>query len=226
MAQLQMGGVVIIADDGSRPVLRLPDPTTSPAGPGFKSATLTSKDFGMSHELNGAAIVTVKTVGQAWNINISYNKMTQGQFAPLDAFLGLLEGNHQAVRLVLPQYKNPVGGPVGSVPATTRPDSSYSGKLIKIANLNLIANYTNITEGSLIQFDNSTKVYKIAAMETVGSLSTILLNTELYQTITTSTVPKFTNIEFTCKLSAIPPISTNENYLVNEISLEMKETTI
>ncbi len=206
---------------------RLPDPYTVPAGPGFKTATLTSKDFTMSHELNGAAVVTAKTIGQSWHITVTYNTMTPAQFDTLDSFIIGLNGPSTALDILLPQYKRPKGGSIGAVPSSTRPTTTFDGSVISIANFTSIADYQNVTPGSLIQFSNSTKVYTIIKLQDEGSGTyQLTLNTKLYMPIGTATIPKLSDIEFQVKLSASPSITTNEDGLIEGFSLQFKESTI
>lgn len=206
----------------------IPTPLTNPAGPGFRSASLTSNEFGMSHELNGAAIVTVRTVGQAWNISVQYNTMTQEQFAPLDEFLSTLNGNMNSFQILLPQYRHPKGGSIGAIPSSCRPSGTFAAGIntIRLANFTSIPNHTRVGVGSLIKFDNSPKVYKIQSITLSGAEATIVLNGGLYAGLTTGTAPQLSGVEFTCKLTSPPTINTNSDGLVESFTLQMKETVI
>ena len=190
--------------------INLPTPLTTPTGPGFKSCSLQSKVFGMSHELNGAAIVTVKTVGQQWIINITYNTMTHEQYLPLGNVLDTI-GNMDQVEVVLPQYRQ-LGNAARGV------TSGAAGSTSVLMDNALPPSYV----GMFVKFDNGPKVYKILSF----AGSTITLNTGLYTALTAASIAQFTDIEFTCKLSASPTINTNENNLVEGFTLQMKETTI
>ena len=208
---------------------RLPDPYTVPAGPGFKTASLTSKDFTMSHELNGAAVVTAKTIGQAWQITVTYNTMTQEQFDTLEAFLIGLNGSSTPLYILLPQYKTPKGGDIGPISALSgiRPTTTFDGTEVDISNFTSITSYQRITAGSLIQFDNSSKVYSIINVADQGSgVYKLTLNTKLYVPVNTTVVPQLEDIEFRVKLSASPTIVTNDDGLIEGFSLQFKESTI
>ena len=206
---------------------RLPDPYTVPPGPGFKTATLTSKDFTMSHEMNGAAVVTAKTIGQAWHMTVTYNTMTPEQFNTLDAFIMGLNGSSTPLNLVLPQYREPRGGTIGGTPGATRPTQVFEGNVVSIANFTSISSYANITPGTLVQFSNSTKVYSIIKLEDKGAGTyELTLNTKLYKPIGTGITPKFQNIEFTVKMVNSPSITTNEDGLIEGFSLQFKESTV
>lgn len=204
----------------------IPTPLTNPPGPGFRSASLTSQTFGMSHKLNGAAIVTVKTVGQSWRITVEYNTMTQDQHAPLDAFLTSLDGNMEPFQIMLPQYRNPVGGAVGATTGVT-PAATYSNTTdIRLTNFTNITNHERITANSLIKFDNQPKVYRIKSISMDGTSADIVLNTPLYSSISTTDTVQFSDIEFTVKLTESPTILTNSDYLVEGYSLSMEETIL
>lgn len=188
--------------------MRLPDPLTVPAGPGFKTASLTSKTYGMSHQLNGAALVTVRTVGQSWEIALQYNTMTHEQFAPIDGFLESLGGNMTAFTVVLPQYRQ--------LGISDKTISGVSNKDITLDNV------TGMSVGNIIQFDNSAKVYKIVAINS----NTITLNTEPYSVLNIGNTAKLSDIEFRCKLEAAPTIVTNDNNLIEGFALTLKETIL
>lgn len=78
------------------------------AGPGFASVKLASDQNIMRSRTNSGRVVTRAQSYHKWNINISYNPMTQAEFLPVYTFLLEKQGSLNPFFVSLPQYRNQV----------------------------------------------------------------------------------------------------------------------
>lgn len=210
--------------------LILPDPTTIPKGPGFSSISLASVFRTMSHETNGARILTQQTAGQYWQIDIGYTDLTIEEAAPLLHFLYAIKGMHTPFYVRLPTFCNPKNGSMGNVSLANATPNQY-GNTLTFTNWNAVANQTSSTlqVGDPLKTTDSDKVYIITAASysvTGSGTATFTIQPDLVVKTTSQTKLVTDDIKFRVKLLDDTISHTiNTDLYVNSFGLKMRETT-
>lgn len=162
---------------------RLPDPTTTPAGPGFMSVSLTDNSTGLLHALNTGGTVGVQYHGNFWTINISYQELTQSEGDPFLAVLSSLAGGFRNFYVQIPLYTNPKTGVW---------DTSTSAK-IALGEISLgasdrevvISSWAtrggNLSAGDMLKFTNSNKIYRVVKTTLASGTMTLELHCPLLE---------------------------------------------
>lgn len=211
-------------------ILTLPDPFTSPAGPGFTGVTLTSINRTMSHELNGFRVVTQQTAGQYWQIDISYPDMTQDEFLPLQSFLYSIKGMHVPFHIRLPHKRAPRNGPMGNVSLANCQTGLYGNKLV-LTNWNAVALQTAsaLSPGDMIKTTDSEKVYMVTSTSytSVGSgTMEIYVEPDLVVKTTSGTKIITDDIKFLVKSTEDTySYALNADLYIPGFSLKLRETS-
>lgn len=208
--------------------LRLPDPNTTPAGPGWNKQNLADVVPGMIHPLNGPTVISVQNGGQYWKIDISYPELTEAEAQELLSFLYSIQGPFTPFYIQLPNLINPA---TGAWSLSTNDEKGLgnitlgSAKKIVIANASALGG--TFTPGDALKLSNTNKIYRIVKVETVSTTLEVTLNCDIQSP---STIDTFTELEpndvrFRVKLIGNPPtIGLNTSGLIPSISLDMRES--
>ena len=211
-------------------ILTLPDPFTSPAGPGFSNVALTSVNRTMSHDLNGYRVVTQQTAGQYWQIDISYPDLTEDEFLALQSFLYSTKGMHVPFYVRLPHKSYPRKGSMGNVSLANCQSGLYGNKLV-FTNWNSVALQTSssLSPGDMIKTTGSEKVYMVTrtSYSNVGSgTMEIYIEPDLVVKTTTSTKLVTDDIKFLVKsLEDTYSYTLNSDLYIQGFSLKLRETS-
>lgn len=164
-------------------LLRLPDPTTTPAGPGFVSLSLQPIKTGLSHELNTGGMISVEYAGSYFTIDISYPELTVQEANSFFPTLSLLTGGFRNFYVQLPTHVNPSSGAWGTGSNTLIAKGAISLGL-KDNEITVPAWDTrggDLNPGDAIKFDNSNKIYLVAYTSTAANVKTIGLHCSILQ---------------------------------------------
>lgn len=206
---------------------RLPDPTTTPAGPGFIALSYTDNSAGLIHDLNTGGTVSVQYSGSYWTINIAYPELTSQEAEGFLAFLGTLGGGFRNFYVQLPLFINP---------ATGVWDTSSSTKIAQGA-LNMgatdreivIPDWSsrggNLSRGDMLKLTNSNKIYKIAKTTLLSNTMTLELNCPLLEPTKLATAGLEPNdIKFRVRLvGSSPEAKFTSRGLYDSFSIQLKE---
>jgi hypothetical protein len=164
-------------------LLRLPDPTTNPAGPGFVAVSLQDNKPGLLHELNDGTTVSVSYAGSYFTINISYPELTVAQASSFFPTIAYLTGGFSNFYVQLPQYVNPSTGAwaTGNNTLIAKGNISIGSRPNEIVIPNWSTRGGDYTAGSMLKFDNSKKLYLVAYTSMVGDTKTIGLHCDILQ---------------------------------------------
>lgn len=202
---------------------QLPDPNTTPAGPGFVSVSLTDNSPGIMHSLNTGASVSVKYAGNYWTINISYPQLTIEEGTTLSSFLYGLGGQFTNFYVSLPIHDYPNSGPIGTGLDT------YSIAATKGNTANTITSTSsdcnNLAPGDLFKLGSSPKIYMINGIVNDGGTYTITTNSDIITDsggIIGAIYPN--DVKFKVRLTSnSPAFVINSDGLYEAISLTLRE---
>lgn len=164
-------------------LLRMPDPYTTPAGPGFISVSLTDNNPGTIHELNTGATIAVKALGSYWTMSIGLPELFPEEARHIYPFLSAVSSGFENFYVQLPQFKNPASGPWATSNNTliAKGAISIGSRADTIVIPNWSARGGNYVAGDMIKFDNSHKIYQVVYESTVANTKTIRLNSDILQ---------------------------------------------
>ncbi len=208
--------------------MRLPDPTTVPAGPGFTQTNLVPKYPGMQHVLNSSSVVSIQVGGQYWEISVQYPELLPEQARILHNFLLSLNGAFTPFEIVLPQHSTPLTGIISS------PENGVlrasSGSVIVIDQWDTAGGMLSV--GDIVSFSNNAKVYMVTASSyiaggaTNGTL-TISINFPLLSPVTSVDKIQTNNVEFRVKIDGdVPTFTFTNNGLYSPMTLKVRETIL
>ena len=215
-------------------LLRLPDPATIPAGPGWNKQTITDKIPGMVHALNGAAVISVQNGGQYWEISIGYPELTTEEARELLAFIYGIQGAFNPFYIQLPNYANPSSGRWLVDTAVRRGQgrlttAGLNSNQLKIDNINGLGGY--LVPGDMIKLSNGDKIYQVRKVESVagspgGTEDAILtFNTDIIGAVDGLTELEPNDLKFRVRLQGdSPSISIDTRGLIPGISMNMRES--
>lgn len=211
---------------------RLPDPSTTPEGPGFVSQTLLNHTPGMVHPLNSGESVSVKFAGDYWKITLAYPQLTIAEGATIFPFLYSLQGAFTKFYIQLPTMANPATGAWG-----TGADSEIFGagnitaplsNRIAISNWSTVSGSNSLSTGDLIKLSSMKKIYSITLATLNADVMTLDLSsdiTNIASVITAGLQPN--DIKFRVNLTGnSPAASLNADGIYEGFSLALKENTL
>ena len=147
-------------------LLRLPDPTTNPPGPGFTAVALTNNAQGTVHALNTGATISVRYAGSYWTFSITYPELFPDEARTIIPLLNSLSSGFENIYVQLPQHVYPKNGPIPrSYAGSIALDPSREDSII-------VSNWISDFEfepGDMIKFDNSNKVYMVTWVTNVDA---------------------------------------------------------
>lgn len=205
---------------------RLPDPFTSPAGPGFTGVSLTDNQPGTIHPLNTGGTIGVKFLGSYWTIGITFPELFEEESEVLYPFLSAVSGGFENFYVQLPQYVNPKSGPwnisnntliaVGAISIGPRPDTI------------IIPNWSsrggNYQVGDMLKFNNSSKIYRVRAQSLVNNTKTIQLNCDILNPSLVSTSGFEPNdLKFRVRMEGSSTPVLNSDGLYSTITINLRE---
>lgn len=207
---------------------RLPDPNTTPAGPGFVSQTLTNNTPGMMHPLNSGESVSVKFAGDYWTINVSYPQLTIAEGNNIFPFLYSLQGTFTNFYIQLPTMANPQTG----VWDTSSNISIAKGSITAVApNKIRVPSWStrggNLSAGDLIKFDNSNKIFLVSIVELASDIMLLTLSSDIPDTTILATAGLEPNdIRFKVRMTTkAPSAQLTADGLYQSFSLALRENT-
>lgn len=213
---------------------RMPDPNTTPEGPGFTSMGLVPVDPGMIHPLNSGATVSIRYPGGSyWSIEISFPELDIAEARSIQPFLYSLQGAFTDFYIALPTYTEPVTG-AWDVGSETKQASgllrtnllSNSFDILSWASVSATGNA--ITAGDVLKIDNSRKIYYVISVSLVSDVLTVVLNCDLINPETLS-ISKLQMNDILFKVrstGAIPPLKLGNNGLYAPFSLSLRENIL
>lgn len=208
---------------------RLPDPTTTPQGPGFVSQQILDNTPGMIHNLNHGGSVGVKFSGSYWTINIGYPQLSIAEANTLMPFLYSLQGGFTNFYVQLPTMANPQTGAWGATPITAA--NVYIGSTsneIRISNWTNRGSGNNLSIGDMLKLSNHNKIYMIANITVVDAVATITLHCDISDTtkVASATIEP-NNIKFRVRQEGnAPTFSLTPDGLYNAVTLNLRENIL
>lgn len=164
-------------------LLRLPDPTTTPAGPGFVAQMLQPVKTGLLHDLNNGGTVAVEYAGGYFTIDISYPELTVDEGNSFFPMLAYLTGGFTNFYVQLPTHVNPKTGAWDVSTASLRAEGAITlgvrDNEIVIPAWNTRGG--NLSVGDAIKFTNSNKIYLVSYISQVAETVTIGLNCSILE---------------------------------------------
>lgn len=157
---------------------RLPDPTTTPAGPGFLSAGYSDTPAGMVHQLNTGGTVSVQYAGSAWSFNIAYPELTIQEGNTLYPWLVSFGGGFKNFYIQLPMFINPATGAWDtSTPAKIAQGAISLGATDRNVTIsNWSSRGGNLSPGDMLKFTNSNKIYQVVSTLVISNVMILELN--------------------------------------------------
>lgn len=210
-------------------LLRMPDPYTIPAGPGFISVSLTDNNPGTIHELNTGGSIAVKALGSYWTMSISLPELFPDEARHILPFLSYVSSGFENFYVQLPQFKNPISGLW-----TTSNNTLIAKGAISIgsrADTIVIPNWStrggNYVAGDMLKFDNSHKIYQVVTESLVSDTKTIRLNCDILQPALVSTAgfePNDLKFRVRCVSSITPQLTSRGLY--ETVSVNLRENIV
>lgn len=164
-------------------LLRLPDPNTTPAGPGFTTAALTNNSPGTTHRLNNGGTIGVKFAGSYWTCTITYPELFPDEADTILPILHSLADGFETIYLQLPQYIYPKNGVIPASMAGNITKSLTRDDTVVVSNWSLMGSF-EFLPGDVIKFTNSNKVYKIKMVSSGVDSRTLVLHDSLLKSVT------------------------------------------
>ena len=201
------------------PAYRLTDGGVSGAGsygPGFSAVKLSSQSNTAIDRSNSGKLISRSNAFHQWNIDISYNPMTQAEFRPVSSFLMQKRGGLIPFFVDLPQYSIPANENWSTF-LTTNTMSPNSTQVAGSTTISISSNGTTWTTSNGVpepgeiftitdnSFSNAYKVYMITRAETSSDYSSsnpgagnirLTITPGLEKAFTTSAILNFKNAKF------------------------------
>lgn len=161
---------------------RLPDPYTTPQGPGFTAQSLTDNSPGVVHRLNTGGSIGVKFKGNFWTINISLPELTPTEANNIYPFLYSVSGGFDNFYVQLPTNRNPKTG----VWYVNEPSLIALGEISQSGTNSISIDFWpdrggDLSVGDMIKFTNSHKIYLITKTSLVANVKTLYFNCDILE---------------------------------------------
>ena len=209
---------------------QLPDPNTTPPGPGFVSQQIIDKTPGMMHTLNNGGSVSVKFSGSNWEIQIGYPQLTIAEANTIIPFVYSLQGGFTNFYVQLPTYANPASNPWGATSIVAADVSTgTNSNQIDIANWANRGSGNELAVGDMIKLDTHSKIYLITGALVTAGVMTLTLNCDLSisRTAVDAATIEPNDIMFKVRLKGdAPPFNLTADGLYEGFSLNMRENII
>lgn len=206
---------------------RLPDPTTTPVGPGFTALGYTDNSAGLMHVLNTGGSVGVQYSGSYWTINISYPELTLQEASSFLAFLGTLGGGFKNFYVQLPMFVNPATGAWDTSTATkiAQGELNMGASDREIVITNWSSRGGDISSGDMLKLTNSNKIYRVAKTSLLSNTMTLELNCPLLEPAKLATAGlEPNNIKFRVRLEGgFPEVKFTNRGLYDPFSIQLRE---
>ncbi len=210
---------------------RLPDPTTTFAGPGFTTQSLVSNSPGLNHKLNTGGTISIKYAGDYWTLSIGIPDTLVDEAQYLIPFIYSVQGSFSNFYVQLPTHVNPSTG-VWSVDV-----DGYSGagniSLGPTLNSITVTDYNNggvggtYSVGDMLKFSNSHKIYMVTHIHHNLDDADIYLNSEILEPVKIpSSAFQPNGIMFRVRLENVPKISLNSEGLYSSFNLQLRENIL
>ena len=210
---------------------RLPDPNTSPTGPGFVSQSLLPNTPGMVHPLNSGESVSVKFAGDYWNITLGYPQLTVAEGSTIFPFLYSLQGGFTNFYVQLPTMANPTTGAWG---AGLHTDVFGAGNLtaplsnqLAISSWSSVSGANDLSVGDPIKI-SSMKIFLIVGTDLNADVMTLTLSSDIPDTsLLVGAGVQPNDIRFRVKLKGKTPSAVlDADGLYAAFSLSLRENTL
>lgn len=207
---------------------RLPDPTTTPKGPGFTSQSLLDNAPGMTHDLNSGGTLAVKYAGNYWTIDVSYPKLRPEEAQHIVPFINSLQGGFQNIYVKLPtkcgiSSANEADRLIEQTASLQKGSVANSFK-IPYADIAGLAKTPEV--GDFIKLSNGKKLYEIYGVVQSGlSDMELFLNSEVLSDINTAKLMQH-NVMFRVRLTNKPKFTLGSDGLYNAVTLNFRENIL
>lgn len=188
-------------------IMRLPDPYTSAAAPGFMSAKLLDVDPYLIDNMPNATVLKTKSAYQYWELELAYPDLTEYEYKILSTALANSKRLSEAIQVLLPQYEK--YNVKGDTTTTTIADGQV-GSTIEISSVGGLIGRPNV--GDLFKLSSGHKVYKIVEVTVAANSWQLGIYPQLEKP-TNNSKPIFNNILFNTEL-------TNQTLPVEDVSLD------
>lgn len=162
---------------------RLPDPETTPKGPGFVSVGLQLNKPGLLHDLNMGATVGVEYAGSYYTIEVTIPELFPHETLDYFPMLGLLNGGFTNFYIKIPGIDIPRSGvwDVSTPYKIAKTEITLGDKDNELVIPDWGGRGGDIQSGDFIKLDVSHKIYQVAYTKIVGTTKTIGLNVPLLE---------------------------------------------
>jgi len=192
---------------------QLPDPTTTPVGPGWASQTIYDIAPVQSTELNGGSTIAVYQGGNYWNISLSYNSMLPETYNELGVFLSSLQGSASRFYVRFPDRLGQ--GLITKINAQT----------IEVANRASLGG--TLVAGDYLKLSGNDRIYKVIKVENISTSVRYTLHCVIDSPIDNTTELEPNEIKFKCVLVGDKPREeVTASGLVQGFSLALRGTVI
>lgn len=208
-------------------VIRLPDPSTNPAGPGWASQSLGETVPAQSDSLNGGSVVAVYQGGNYWKLNLTYNSMPIEDYTVLGNFISQLRGPATPFYVQLPQYINPkTGAWTGTGIALGEGNiTKISSDTIRVDSKASLGG--SLTAGDMLKLSINDRIYKVIQVTEGATYFDYKLNAIIEGTVDGLTYLEPNDIKFKMVLQGDKPTENiDSSGLVQGFSLSLRGTVI
>jgi len=209
-------------------IQQLPDPNTTPVGPGWASQSILDTAPGQSNDLNGGSTVSVYQGGNYWTITLNYSAMPVDEYTNLGYFINSLKGKATKFYVSLPGKTHPKSGAWAVDTADRRGEGNItkvSANSIKVASEVLLGGELQV--GDYLKLSDSDRIYYIIGVEYEDTSVIYTFHSLLEKTPNATTYLEPNDIKFKCVLKGDKPTETiGVSGLVEGFSLPLKSTVI
>lgn len=206
---------------------QLPDPTTTPVGPGWASQRIYDTAPVQSTALNGGSTIAVYQGGNYWNISLTYNSMLPSTYEQLGAFFSSLQGAASRFYVRLPDKANPKTGPwvgTGTQLGLGR-ISKINDTTIEVADKATLGGTLSV--GDYLKLSGNDRIYRVVKVEDNGSAVRYTFHCVIDSPIDNSTELEPNDIKFKCVLTSDKPAEeVNASGLVQGFTLTLRGTVL
>lgn len=208
---------------------RMPDPYTTPAGPGFLSISMTDNSPGTIHELNTGGSIGVKFNGNFWTMSISLPELFPEEAEIIYPFLSAVSGGFDNFYVQLPQFRNPKTGSWSTGTNTLIAKGSIS--IGPRANTIIIPSWNtrggNLSVGDMIKFDNSNKIYQVRQISVASNIATIVLNCPILQpNLIPAAGLEPNDIKFRVRMTSQLSVTLSSKGLYESVTVNLRENIL
>ena len=208
-------------------IIRLPDPTTTPAGPGWASQSLGETVPVQSQSLNGGSVVAVYQGGNYWKLNLTYNSMPIEDYSVIGNFISRLRGPATPFYVQLPQYINPkTGAWTGTGVALGQGNITLqAADTIRVEDKASLGG--TLTAGDMLKLSLNDRIYKVINVAEGTTYFDYQLNSVIDGTVDALTFLEPNDIKFKMVLQGDKPTENiDSSGLVQGFSLSLRGTVI